>query len=82
MPALRNIISYGKRETGSTLRRRMVSKSMLIIDTPKSCELCNFCGYAGEKDRVCLASPTNQILEDGYYTIIPDWCPLKEVSDE
>ena len=53
-----------------------MSKSMLVIDTPESCELCNFCGYAGEKDRVCLASPSNQILEDGYYTKIPEWCPL------
>lgn len=52
-----------------------MSKSMLIIDTPKTCFFCRC--YNGLFDR-CIFS--NESLED--IETKPDWCPLREVSDE
>lgn len=68
-----------------------MGKSILVIDTPKSCKECP-CGSAEETmslDFYCCCEVLDcQISEDKYDLEKPDWCPLqdipehKEVSDD
>ncbi len=58
-----------------------VSKSILIIDTPKSCDYCpigRIFGMAGAVE--CKAGEETAVNRDG--TTIPNWCPLKEISEK
>lgn len=53
-----------------------MSKSMLVMDTPKSCDRCNFydedyCGVPGCGEEV-----------GDYIMSRPDWCPLQEVPEK
>ncbi len=60
-----------------------MGKSILIIDTPKSCDYCpvgRIFGMAGAGE--CRARQIEDIHNvcvnrDG--TTIPDWCPLKKI---
>ena len=45
-----------------------MDKSVLVMDTPKTCLDCMFC-----KEIIC---------ENGYCNNKPDWCPLKELPKE
>jgi len=54
-----------------------MSKSILLIDTPKSCENCymlshNYCNFQ------CLI--TGELIEKS--TNKPDWCPLKPLPEK
>lgn len=54
-----------------------MSKSVLVIDTPKSCENCymlshNYCNFQ------CLI--TGELIEKS--TNKPDWCPLKPLPEK
>ena len=56
-----------------------MSKSILIIDTPKSCADCKlkmglFCGTNGK-------SLYYYIHDDESLNEKPDWCPLKKIED-
>lgn len=54
-----------------------MSKSMLVIDTPKTCENCymlshNYCNFQ------CLI--TGELIEKS--TNRPNWCPLKPLPEK
>ncbi len=54
-----------------------MNKSLLVIDTPKSCENCymlshNYCNFQ------CLI--TGELIEKS--TNKPDWCPLKPLPEK
>lgn len=60
-----------------------MSKSILVIDTPKSCADCPCCFadnvmvWCGkEKDTLCEPGETPEGIE----TFKPDWCPLKKLT--
>lgn len=55
------------------------SKSILIIDTPSSCENCPLC-VLFDKDRCTAADRRWCGDEAGYFSskIKPSWCPLKK----
>lgn len=61
-----------------------MSKSILVIDTPKCCCQCRFSGADG--DYCCLkenmVSDSNVISEEEYLNKKPDWCPLRDLPDK
>ncbi len=61
-----------------------MSKSILVIDTPKSCCQCRFSGSDG--DYCCLkenmVSDSNMISEEEYLNKKPDWCPLRDLPEK
>ena len=60
-----------------------MSKAVLVMDMPDTCEKCKFCDYG---DYTCRAfgilgkSYTYDIPEDGHP--VPDWCPLKPIPEK
>lgn len=61
-----------------------MGKSFLVIDTPKNCYDCP-CGimYEGKFGDVyseCQAKES-EMEEKDFRNVIPDWCPLKEISE-
>lgn len=67
-----------------TKRRKEMSKSILVIDTPECCCQCRFSGADG--DYCCLkenmVSDSNAISEEEYLNKKPDWCPLQELPEK
>ena len=69
-----------------------MSKSILVIDTPKTCVDCIFCQEYRTKNReyaYCYAtngdSENDMKLIDcmyGYHQSKPDWCPLKLLPEK
>lgn len=58
-----------------------MSKSILVIDTPKNCGYCpvgRLFGTAGQVE--CMAGKDIRVNQD--CEIIPEWCPLKEVPKQ
>ena len=67
----------------------MMSKSVLILDTPKCCITCPFqiteCNF-----NICIATRNDslrflsKVSPEGYRKLAekPDWCPLKELPEE
>ena len=61
-----------------------MGKSTLVIDTPDTCELCPLCHTYNRYSTVeCAAfyKPREMTYKEYQYHK-PEWCPLKEVSDE
>lgn len=69
-----------------------MSKSILVIDTPKTCVDCIFCQEYRTKNReYAYCYVTNWDSENdmkpidciyGYRQSKPDWCPLKSLPEE
>ncbi len=70
-----------------------MSKSVLVMDTPKSCFYCDCCHtrdydprYKIDGEKFCGIENENvdfyyrQAYEDNY--VKPDWCPLKELPSK
>lgn len=55
-----------------------MSKSMLVIDTPDSCDMCDFIGMINGKMN-CKAPGIRKEVED-YTECRPEFCPLKEIK--
>lgn len=53
-----------------------MSKSILVIDTPKACIDCP-CHFAGESGMVMCGVEKKKLLAEDIETFKPDWCPLK-----
>ena len=54
-----------------------MSKAVLVMDMPSSCEKCRLHSFVGKDcDVVCQAKGKTQSYEDAYNGK-PDWCPLK-----
>lgn len=62
-----------------------MSKAILVIDMPKTCEECPICqGVALDGDYVCSIKDEygeERGFDDGEYEK-PDWCPLKTVPEK
>lgn len=60
-----------------------MSRSILVMDTPKSCKECP-CGSSVETmsfdDYCCCEILNQQIPEEIYSLEKPDWCPLREIA--
>ncbi len=61
-----------------------MSKSILILDTPRSCGDCRFCDYIEPiKSSICTADPTRMFkmkVEGAIYSILVDErCPLRSL---
>lgn len=54
-----------------------MSKSFLIIDTPKACIDCP-CHFADDVMIWC-GKEKRELLSDDIQTFKPDWCPLKDI---
>jgi hypothetical protein len=53
-----------------------MNKSVLIIETPKSCSLCNLRTNCGQCE-ICIAIEGYRIINKySEENIKPDWCPL------
>ena len=62
----------------------MMSKSILIIDKPKSCNRCRLQAYDNDGGMICAGEyltafePKNTSIHDNYWNgTKPNWCPLK-----
>ena len=53
-----------------------MSKSVLVLDTPKHCNSCNLCG--GTFHQFCRVN--NRDITD--LSIRPVWCPLKPLPEK
>ena len=62
-----------------------MSKAILVIDMPRTCEECPICqGVALDGDYVCSIKDEHgeeRGFDDGRYEK-PDWCPLKPVPEK
>lgn len=59
-----------------------MSKSILIMDTPKRCSDCTVCHQVSSGNAICQAKFTPYSVE-GKLTALytrPDWCPLIEIN--
>ena len=68
-----------------------MNKSVLVMDTPKTCLDCMFCFELDEGIEACCSVTADEedkslckkiICENGYCNNKPDWCPLKELPKE
>lgn len=57
-----------------------MSKAILVIDMPKSCEECPCC-YLTEGCYSDICQVNRFGLEEGYEKGRPNWCPLREVPE-
>ena len=55
-----------------------MSKAILVMDMPKSCEECPCC-YLTEGCYSDICQVTRNGLEEGYEKGRPNWCPLHKV---
>lgn len=55
-----------------------MSKSILVIDTPKACIDCP-CHFAEDTGQVWCGKENKELLEDDIQTFKPDWCPLLDL---
>lgn len=68
-----------------------MDKSVLVMDTPKTCLDCMFCFELDEGIEACCSVSADEedkslckeiICENGYCNNKPEWCPLKELPKE
>lgn len=64
-----------------------MNKSILVVDTPKSCADCRFCDYIEPiKSSICTADPTNMFkmkVEGAIYSIlVNERCPLRPLPSK
>lgn len=57
-----------------------MSKSILVIDTPESCDKCRFCCFGNYGAKRCSAKDQSIFLEDKKKK--PDWCPLRGMPEK
>lgn len=59
-----------------------MSKAVLVMDMPSSCEECILKNYVGKDcDVVCEVKGMTQSYEDAYKGK-PIWCPLRELPEK
>lgn len=56
-----------------------MSKAVLVIDMPESCDMCNFVEMVNGKMH-CGVKGYGPCTED-YIVCRPEWCPLKEMPE-
>ena len=61
-----------------------MSKSILVIDTPETCENCE-CKYPSYKDDAlydCAITGKTVPISGMVYGAKPDWCPLQDIPNK
>lgn len=61
-----------------------MSKSILVIDTPKRCSMCEFLKEYN-KDHYCSRLGENDVVDEYMQSTPkgkPNWCPLKEMPEK
>lgn len=63
-----------------------MSKAVLIMDMPESCDMCDFADDTqppryGERTLYCNAPGIGDDVTD-YIACRPDWCPLRELPEK
>lgn len=59
-----------------------MSKAILLMDMPESCEKCRLHSFFGkDMDVICKIKGLTQSYEVAYKGK-PDWCPLRELSQK
>ena len=65
-----------------------MSKAVLVMDMPSSCDKCPFCFDSYGQCELCAATGHLDKCGDMIYEEVikngnkPNWCPLKELPDE
>lgn len=61
-----------------------MSKSILVIDTPKICDECEFCYWSDGRFRTCGITHMGISKQDLEYIgkTKPDWCPLSLLPEK
>ena len=68
-----------------------MSKSVLILDTPKTCKDCMFCFELEDNTEACCSVADDDVdssmckgldFKDKYWKRKPAWCPLKGLPKE
>lgn len=54
-----------------------MNKSILVIDTPESCEKCRFCSFGSYGAKRCAA--VDQAIFLKKEELKPNWCPLRDI---
>jgi len=57
-----------------------MSKSILVIDTPDSCDKCRLCCMGNYGSKRCSTKDQSIFLKKGQKK--PDWCPLKDAPEK
>ena len=55
-----------------------MTKGIIVVDTPESCEMCEFMAYNQYGDRFCVVNNYDDIIEDGK----PYWCPIQPLPEK
>lgn len=67
-----------------------MGKSVLILDTPKTCKDCMFCFELEDNTEACCSVVDDDVdssmckgldFKDKYWKRKPTWCPLVELSE-
>lgn len=59
-----------------------MSKAVLFMDMPSSCEKCRLHSFVGKDcDVICVVKGKTQSYEEAYKSK-PDWCPLKPMPNK
>jgi hypothetical protein len=59
-----------------------MSKAILVMDMPSSCEKCRLHSFVGKDcDVICVVKGKTQSYEEAYKSK-PDWCPLRELPEK
>ena len=53
-----------------------MSKAILVIDMPESCNECNLCYYSDGRVQLCYWK--DKVIDK----VKPEWCPLKPAPEE
>lgn len=57
-----------------------MSKAVLVLDMPESCDMCNFTNMVNGK-MYCGVPGCGELAED-YIMCRPDWCPLRPMPEK
>lgn len=57
-----------------------MSKAVLVIDMPESCDMCDFTDMVNGK-MYCGVPRCGELAED-YISCRPDWCPLRPMPEK
>lgn len=64
-------------------RRNYMSKAILVIDMPDSCDDCILARFINGKLACCATeSSKTRWLDDNYMNKKSEWCPLKEMPKD
>ena len=58
-----------------------MTKGIIVVDVPESCEMCEFMAYNEFDDRFCIVS-TYAYIDDIIEDDKPHWCPIQPLPEK